>query len=61
MTWAIIWKFKYWIAIAVLFIFGLGQTAYINHLSGKLDRKTNIKMPNNSNISFITWKLHKYY
>ena len=33
----VLWKFKYWIAIAVLFLLGLGQTAYINHLSGKIN------------------------
>lgn len=32
----ILWKFKYWIAIAVLSFLWLGQIAYTNHLSGKL-------------------------
>ena len=32
----ILWKFKYWIAIAVLSVLWLGQIAYTNHLSGKL-------------------------
>ena len=32
----ILWKFKYWIAIAVLSFVCLGQLAYTNHLSGKL-------------------------
>ena len=32
----LIWKFKYWIAIAVLSLLWLGQIAYTNHLSGKL-------------------------
>jgi hypothetical protein len=32
----ILWKFKYWIAIAVLSFICLGQLAYTNHLSGKL-------------------------
>ena len=36
MIWAIAWKFKYWIAIAVLFFMWLGQLAYTNYLSGKL-------------------------
>ena len=31
-----LWKFKYWIAIAVLSFMWLGQLAYTNHLSGKL-------------------------
>lgn len=31
-----LWKFKYWIAIAVLSSICLGQLAYTNHLSGKL-------------------------
>ncbi|WP_395442006.1 hypothetical protein [Acinetobacter sp. P1332] len=31
-----LWKFKYWIAIAVLSFMWLGQIAYTNHLSGKL-------------------------
>jgi len=32
----VIWKLKYWIAIAVLSVLWLGQIAYTNHLSGKL-------------------------
>ena len=32
----VLWKFKYWIAIAVLSFMWLGQIAYTNHLSGKL-------------------------
>lgn len=32
----ILWKFKYWIAIAVLSVLWLGQIAYTNHLSRKL-------------------------
>ncbi|MFH7767651.1 hypothetical protein [Acinetobacter sp. BSP-28] len=32
----ILWKFKYWIAIAVFFFLWVGQIAYANHLSGKL-------------------------
>ena len=32
----LIWKFKHWIAIAVLSVLWLGQIAYTNHLSGKL-------------------------
>lgn len=36
MIWATAWKFKYWIAIAVLSFICLGQLAYTNHLSGKL-------------------------
>ena len=31
-----LWKFKYWIAIAVFFFLWIGQIAYTNHLSGKL-------------------------
>ena len=31
-----LWKFKYWIAIAVLSFICFGQIAYTNHLSGKL-------------------------
>ena len=31
-----LWKFKYWIAIAVLSFIWLGQLAYTNHLSKKL-------------------------
>ena len=36
----VLWKFKYWIAIAVFFVLYAGQIAYTNHLSGKL-RKAN--------------------
>lgn len=36
----LIWKYKYWIAIAVFFVLWLGQIVYTNHLSGKL-RKAN--------------------
>ena len=36
MIWAIAWKFKYWIAIAVLSFVCFGQLAYTNYLSGKL-------------------------
>lgn len=32
----LIWKYKYWIAIAVLSFICFGQLAYTNHLSGKL-------------------------
>lgn len=32
----VLWKFKYWIAIAVLSFMWLGQLAYTNHLSKKL-------------------------
>ncbi|WP_416712121.1 hypothetical protein [Acinetobacter sp. 226] len=32
----LIWKYKYWIAIAVFFVLWLGQIVYTNHLSGKL-------------------------
>ena len=34
----LIWKYKYWIAIAVLSFICLGQLAYTNHLSGKLQK-----------------------
>jgi hypothetical protein len=34
----ILWKFKTWIAIAVLLLLWLGQIAYTNHLSGKLQK-----------------------
>ena len=34
----ILWKFKYWIAIAVLSFICIGQLAYTNHLSGKLQK-----------------------
>lgn len=36
----LLWKYKYWIAIAVFFFLWVGQIAYTNHLSGKL-RKAN--------------------
>jgi len=32
----VLWKFKYWIAIAVLSFICIGQLAYTNHLSGQL-------------------------
>jgi hypothetical protein len=32
----VLWKFKYWVAIAVLSFICFGQLAYTNHLSGKL-------------------------
>jgi len=32
----ILWKFKYWIAIAVLSFVCIGQLAYINHLADEL-------------------------
>ena len=32
----VLWKFKYWIAIAIFFFLWVGQIAYTNHLSGKL-------------------------
>ncbi|OTG62860.1 hypothetical protein B9T29_06465 [Acinetobacter sp. ANC 3903] len=32
----ILWKFKYWVAIAILSFMWFGQLAYTNHLSGKL-------------------------
>lgn len=32
----VLWKFKYWTAIAVLSFLWLGQIAYTNHLAGKL-------------------------
>ena len=32
----VLWKFKYWIAIAVFFFLYVGQIAYTNHLAGKL-------------------------
>lgn len=32
----VLWKFKYWIAIAVLSFICLGQLAYTNYLAGKL-------------------------
>ena len=35
-TLIVLWKFKYWIAIAVLSFICLGQLVYTNHLSGKI-------------------------
>ena len=32
----LIWKYKYWIAIAVLSFICFGQLAYTNHLGGEL-------------------------
>lgn len=32
----VLWKFKYWIAIAVFFVLWVCQIAYTNHLSGQL-------------------------
>ncbi len=32
----LLWKFKTWVAIAILFVLWLGQIAYTNHLAGKL-------------------------
>ncbi len=32
----VLWKFKYWVAIAILSFLWLGQIAYTNHLSSKL-------------------------
>ena len=32
----ILWKFKYWIAIAIFFVLWVCQIAYTNHLSGQL-------------------------
>ena len=32
----ILWKFKYWVAIAVFFFLWVGQLAYSNYLSSKL-------------------------
>ena len=32
----ILWKFKYWVAIAILSFLWLGQIAYTNHLISKL-------------------------
>ena len=31
-----LWKFKYWVAIAILFILWAFQIAYTNHLDGQL-------------------------
>ena len=43
----LLWKFKYWVAIAVFFVLWVGQIAYTNHLSGKLrkaDEQCNAKI-----------------
>jgi len=32
----VLWKFKYWVAIAIFSFLWLGQIAYTNHLSRKL-------------------------
>ena len=32
----VLWKFKYWIAIAVFFVLWVCQIAYTNHLSGQI-------------------------
>lgn len=32
----VLWKFRYWVAIAVLSILWLGQITYTNHLAGKI-------------------------
>jgi len=34
----LIWKYKYWIAIAVLSFICIGQLAYTNHLAGNLKK-----------------------
>lgn len=34
----LIWKYKYWIAIAVLSFISIGQLAYTNHLGGELNK-----------------------
>lgn len=34
----LIWKYKYWIAIAVFFFLWVVQIVYTNHLSGKLHK-----------------------
>ena len=36
MNWLLLWKYKSWIAIAVLSFVCLGQLAYTNHLVGQL-------------------------
>ena len=49
MTWYTLWKYKYWIAIAVLSFICLGQMAYTNHLAGQLlkaDQKQAIAVAN---------------
>ncbi len=37
-NWLLIWKYKSWIAIAVLSFVCLGQLAHTNHLAGQLDK-----------------------
>jgi hypothetical protein len=32
----VLWKFKYWIAIAIFFVLWVCQIAYSNHLAGQL-------------------------
>ncbi|TCM68437.1 hypothetical protein EC844_105141 [Acinetobacter calcoaceticus] len=36
MSWLLLWKYKYWIAIAVLSFICVGQLAYTNKLSGQI-------------------------
>lgn len=36
MNWYLLWKYKHWIAIAVLSFICAGQLAYTNHLAGQL-------------------------
>ncbi len=36
MNWFLLWKYKHWIAIAVLSFICMGQLAYTNHLAGEL-------------------------
>ena len=46
----VLWKFKYWIAIAIFFVLWLCQIAYTNHLSGQLkeaDSKCTAKIQEN--------------
>ena len=46
-----LWKFKYWIAIAIFFVLWVCQIAYTNHLSGQLkeaDSKCIAKIQENS-------------
>ena len=38
MNWLLLWKYKSWIAIAVLSFVCIGQLAYTNHLAGELDK-----------------------
>lgn len=49
----IIWKFKYWIAIAVLSFICLGQLVYTNHLAGKLNES---EAKCTAKIQEIEWK-----